>query len=192
MLKSLYAEDFRMNDDFLNTLKKHIDSGAIVPNEMSKTQIHNFGESMKGINEFIGAVQVLNINLAKVKNLSEKIEWIDEMLKSEKNDSTTAMLKMQKSTHIANLKYVVDGTKFIGVALFGTQLSCVVNGREFALCVENPLNHNAPLAYCAQKLDEINALTLALNQRLNSDDLGADSALSQQFSQTMPQNLFAK
>lgn len=160
-----------MNDDFLKTLKKHIDDGVIeaVPQKISKTQIHNFGESMKGINEFIGAVQVLSLNLNKVKNLSEKIEWIDEVLKTEDNKNTILMLNMQKNTHISNIKYVIEGTKFIGVALFDTNLSCVVNGSEFRLFIENPLNiKNGTFEYCAQKLDEIDLLIARLNNALNN------------------------
>lgn len=160
-----------MGDDFLKTLKKHIDDGIIeaVPQKISKTQIYNFGESMKGINEFIGAVQVLSLNLMKVKNLSEKIEWIDEVLKTESNKNTILMLNMQKSSHISNIKYVVEGTKFIGVALFDTNLSCVINGNEFTLFVENPLSiKNGTFAYCAQKLSEIDILIARLNNALNN------------------------
>lgn len=160
-----------MSDDFLKTLKKHIDDGIIeaVPHKISKTQIHNFGESMKGINEFIGAVQVLSLNLNKVKNLSEKIEWIDEVLKTEDNKNTISMLNMQKSSHISNIKYVVEGTKFIGVVLFDTNLSCVINGSEFTLFVENPLSiKNGTFAYCTHKLNEIDMLIARLNNMLNS------------------------
>ena len=159
-----------MSEDFLKTLKKHIDEGTIeaVPQKISKTEIHNFGESMKGINEFIGAVQVLSLNLTKIKNLSEKIEWIDELLKTEGNKNTISMLNMQKSTHISNMKYVACGTKFIGVALFDTNLSCVVNGVEFTLFVENPLNiKDGVFAYCTQKLGEIDMLIARLNNALS-------------------------
>ena len=79
-----------MEKDILATLKKHIDSGAIepTPKEVSRAQIHTFGENMKGINEFIGAVQMLSLNLNKIKNLSEKIEWINDLLSQESNENT--------------------------------------------------------------------------------------------------------
>lgn len=169
------------NSDFLATLQKHIDSGVIeaVPSKITKAQIHNFGESMKGINEFIGAVQVLSANLGKIKNLSEKIEWINELLRNEKNENTITMLNMQKSTHSANIKYVVDGTKFIGVELFGTNLSCAVNGSTFSISVENPLNAGDMSGFCAQKISEIDALLKTLNYALNHNDAesSADSAM---------------
>lgn len=166
------------NSDFLATLKKHIDSGVIeaVPSKITKGQIHNFGESMKGINEFIGAVQVLGVSLNKIKNLSEKIEWINELLRSEKNENTLIMLNMQKSTHSANIKYVVDGTKFIGVELFGTNLSCAVNGSVFNISVENPLNADNVSKFCAQKISEIDTILKALNCALNHND-DAESAM---------------
>lgn len=186
-----------MGDDFLKTLKKHIDDGIIeaVPQKISKTQIHNFGESMKGINEFIGAVQVLSLNLTKVKNLSEKIEWINDLLAQEDNENTASMLRMQKNTHIANIKYVCGEAKFLGVNLFGTSLSCVVSGKEFALCVESPIEVkkvHIP-SYCTEKLQMIESLMSALNARLYSDDendgadrdSSADSAMIRDYAENL-------
>lgn len=167
------------NSNFLATLKKHIDSGVIevAPSKITKAQIYNFGESMKGINEFIGAVQVLNINLSKIKNLSEKIEWINELLRSEKSENTITMLNMQKRTHSANIKYVVDGTKFIGVELFGTNLSCTVNGSVFSISVENPLKAGDMSGFCVQKITEIDTLLKALNYALNHNNDDAESTM---------------
>lgn len=163
-----------MEKDILATLKKHIDSGVIepMPKEVTKTQIHKFGENMKGINEFIGAVQMLNLNLNKIKNLSEKIEWINDVISQESNENNISMLRMQKNAHIANIKYVCGEAKFLGVNLFGVNLSCVVNGKDFSLCVESPIEVrkvHIP-SYCTEKLQMIESLMSALNARLYSDD----------------------
>ncbi len=172
-----------MEKDILATLKKHIDSGVIepMPKEVTKTQIHKFGENMKGINEFIGAVQMLSLNLNKIKNLSEKIEWINDLLAQEDNENTASMLRMQKNAHIANIKYVCGEAKFLGVNLLGTNLSCVANGKEFALCVENPLELKGTHipTYCTEKLLEIEDLMRRLNNKLHNideDDGAVDSA----------------
>ena len=174
-----------MEKDILATLKKHIDSGAIepTPKEVSRAQIHTFGENMKGINEFIGAVQMLSLNLNKIKNLSEKIEWINDLLSQESNENTASMLRMQRNAHIANIKYVCGEAKFLGVNLFGTNLNCVVRGKEFAISVENPLNLKGTHfpTYCTEKLLEIEDLMQKLNNRLHNiddSDNAVDSAES--------------
>ena len=171
--------------DILATLKKHIDSGVIepMPKEVTKTQIHKFGENMKGINEFIGAVQMLSLNLNKVKNLSEKIEWINDLLAQEDNENTASMLRMQKNAHIANIKYVCGEAKFLGVNLFGTSLSCVANGKEFSTNVENPLELKGTHipTYCTEKLLELEDLMRRLNNKLHNideDDGAVDTAES--------------
>ena len=173
-----------MEKDILATLKKHIDDGIIeaMPKEVSKAQIHKFGENMNGINEFIGAVQMLSLNLNKVKNLSEKIEWINDLLSQESDENTISMLRMQRNAHIANIKYVCGEAKFLGVNLLGTNLSCVANGKEFSISVENPLELKGTHipSYCTEKLLEIDDVMQRLNNRLhNIDDENAiDSAES--------------
>ncbi|WP_181881739.1 flagellar FLiS export co-chaperone [Helicobacter sp. MIT 14-3879] len=168
-----------MQKNILATLKKHIDSGIIeaTPKKVTKIQIHNFGENMKGINEFIGATQILSINLSKIKNLSEKIEWINELLKQEENKNTASMLKTQKNAHLANIKFVIDGAVFMGVKLFDTKLSCIVNKMIFNLNIENPLNYidNNMFEYCNEKLDEINLIMEKINSRLNDVDKDSNS-----------------
>lgn len=163
-----------MEKDILATLKKHIDDGVIeaTPKEVSKAQIHTFGENMKGINEFIGAVQMLSLNLNKIKNLSEKIEWINDLLSQERDENTIAMLRMQRNAHIANIKYVCSEAKFLGLNLFDTNLSCIANGKEFGISVKNPLDLKGTHfpSYCAERLLEIDELMTALNNRLHNID----------------------
>lgn len=174
------------DSDFLKSLKKHIDDGIIeaMPSTITKAQIHNFGETMKGINEFIGAIQVLSLNVTKIKNLSEKIEWINELLKSETNENTITMLNMQKSTHISNIKYVIDVTKFLGVSLFDTNLSCVIGGKIFSINVESPLKFNDNmLVFCNQKIEELDNLIANLNHSLNGKSESADSAMLDSFNE---------
>lgn len=161
------------NDDMLATFKKHL-AGVEqdIQVNLTKTQIHNFGENMKGINEFIGAAQTLNVNLNKIKNLSEKIHWIDDLLKQETNANAIQILRTERQTHIANIKYTLENAKFLGVGLFDVELSCVVSGRKFSLNVANPLEFidDNMLEYCAAKSDELNEMLLKVSQRLNSED----------------------
>lgn len=161
------------NDDILATFKKHLSEvEQEVQINLTKTQIHNFGENMKGINEFIGAAQTLNVNLSKIKNLSEKIQWIDDLLKQEANESTIKILNTERQTHIANIKYMLGNSKFMGIELFDTELSCVVNGKRFSLNIESPLNFidDNMLEYCTLKNEELSKLLLQISQRLNGQD----------------------
>lgn len=183
-----------MEKDFLSALKKHIDSGVIEPElqKITKAQIHNFGENMKGINEFIGAIQTLNVNLTKIKNLSEKIEWINELLRQEENANTIAMLNMQKNAHIANIRYVIEGATFLGVRLFNADLSCAVEGSVFSMQTGNPLESGDMLIYCNEKLGEIEILVRQLNEKLNGDkDESLESAESANADEILRKNPFA-
>ena len=70
----------------------------------------------------------------------------------------------------------------MGVNLLGTNLSCVANGKEFSISVENPLELKGTHipSYCTEKLLEIDDVMQRLNNRLhNIDDENAiDSAES--------------
>lgn len=165
-----------MQKDILAILKKHVEDGIIetTPKKVSKLQIHNFGESMKGINEFIGAMQMLSLNLNKIKALSEKIDWINDILKE--GDKEDAMLSSQRDSHLAGIKEICENASFIGIKLFDTQIACVASGIDFSINVENPLNDISSITwYCNERLEEIDALTSRLNNTLNSIDEGVES-----------------
>lgn len=186
-------------NDALAIFKRHL--SGISEIESPKLPSHNFGNNMKGVNEFIGAVQTLSINLTKIKNLSEKIAWIDELLgqgsaenapsaanaansgaesgsagqnaengSAEKSVENALLLKSERDSHTANIKYVLAHSKFMGVELFGSDLSCAFGGAEFAINVQNPLETEHPLDYCLAKIDELGELLGRLSAKLNSDE----------------------
>lgn len=170
--------------NILETFKKYqqeASGGEIASEHLTKTQIYNFGENMKGINEFIGAAQSLMVNLTKIKNVSEKIAWIDEAAQ----DSNNSAIRLERSAHVTNIKYLVANAQFMGVQLYDTNLTCAVNGRIFSTNVANPaqfLDENVDIAeYCTQKINEINALLARLNNALLSEE---NDSLEQEFSQS--------
>lgn len=166
-----------MNDnDVLSAFKKHL--ADINLNEENKTiltksQIHNFGENMKGVNEFIGAIQTLNVNISKIKDIFLKVQWIDDLLQQEKNINTIELLKSEKQNHIIDINYVLENSKFMGIALFDIELSCCVNGKLFKLNVENPLNfiNDNVVEYCNQKEEDLNLVILQISQSLSGDNI---------------------
>ena len=62
--------------DILAILKKHVDSN-LETKKIEKS--HRFAENMKGVNEFIGALQTLNMKLSKIIKLCEIIESINDL-----------------------------------------------------------------------------------------------------------------
>ena len=70
------------NDDILATFKKHLSGIEEIDSSFTKTHIHNFGETMKGINECIGAVQIINLNLHKIKNMPSDFNYRNYDLKA--------------------------------------------------------------------------------------------------------------
>lgn len=162
--------DKLMEDKILATFKKHLSGIDELQTNVSKSQIYNFGENMKGVNEFIGAVQMLGINLSKIKNLFEKIAWIDDLLKQESNTNTSQMLHTERQTHIVNIEHIVQNAKFMGIGLFDTELSCVVNGIAFSVNIANPLLSDDGLEYCTNKQEELNQILSQISQALNNDE----------------------
>lgn len=161
------------NSDILATFRKHL-SGIDEVRELSSTQIYNFGENMKGINEFIGAAQTLSLNLSKIRNLCEKIAWIDDLSKQESDEGTIRMYHTERNAHIANIKYILQGAKFMGIGLFDTELSCSINGRFFSINVASPLDEENMLEYCVAREDEVRETLSAVSRQLNGDE-SADS-----------------
>ncbi len=180
----LNIKGFSLNNSILETLKKHIEENDLesalqnteaTKAKLTKTQIHNFGENMKGINEFIGAAQALSLNLSKIRNLNDKIEYIDELLSENKEQSF--VLKTQRNAHITNIKYIISNATFLGVELFDTNLSCVVSGNIFSLNIANPINYieNNLSIYCNEKIEEISKLLSNLNNALNAKEQNVES-----------------
>lgn len=160
------------NNDILATFKKHLSGIEEVDSSFTKTQIHNFGETMKGINEFIGAVQTINMNLNKIKDLCEKIQWIDDLLITESNTSTIQSMQTEKQNYLSNIQHIIDNAKFMGIALFDVELSCIINGKQFSLDVSSPINflNDDIYNYCSVKINELNMLQSQISKRLSGED----------------------
>lgn len=160
------------NDDILATFKKHLSGIEEIDSSFTKTHIHNFGETMKGINEFIGAVQIINLNLHKIKNLVEKIQWIDDLLNTESNAQTMQSMQTERQNYLSNIEHLVDNAKFMGIALFDVELSCLINGRQFNLDVASPINfiNDDLYGYCSIKINELNMLQSQISKCLSGED----------------------
>lgn len=160
------------NDDILATFKKHLSGIKEIDSSFTKMQIHNFGETMKGINEFIGAVQTINLNLSKIKDLAEKIQWIDDLLLAESSASTANTMQTERQNYLSNIQHLIDNTKFMGIYLFDIELSCVINGRQFHLDISSPINflNDDIYEYCSIKINELNMLQSQISKCLSGED----------------------
>lgn len=158
------------NKDILATFKKHID--GIEDNcikNMSKYQIHRFSENIKGINEFIGAAQSISVKITKIKKLAEKIGYIDELLETPSDN--LEQLKQNRASHISNIETIMQDSTFIGIQLFDTELSCVINGKEIKLNVKNPMQYmdNSIIEYCQEVQNEISKILSLISNLMASD-----------------------
>lgn len=156
------------NNDILATFKKHLSNIKELDCDISNNQIHNFGETMKGINEFIGAIQTLSLNLTKIKDVFEKIEWIDDL----SNVESTLNLQTERHNYLSSIRHIVDNTKFMGIALFDVELSCAMNGKQFSLNISSPINHlnDDIYGYCIAKINELNILQSQISKCLSEQN----------------------
>lgn len=158
------------NNDILATFKKHIE--GINNNEtknMTKSQIYRFSENIKGINEFIGASQTILIKISKIKNIAEKIQYLDELLESQSNDLYE--LEQNKQSNINEIKNIVKNANFIGISLFDTTLFCNINGKEITLDIQNPINYidNGLINFCQEIQNEINKTLVKISNLISID-----------------------
>lgn len=156
------------NIDMLATFKKYVESEH--SKSMTKSQIHRFSENIKGINEFIGASQIILLNISKIKKIVEKIECLDEF------DSKSSI-----KGYMNDINHIVDNTVFMGIKLFDTELSCNFNGVFFSLNVTNPLNFSDDIyGYCIEMQDKISNTISSLSAVLtmDSDDIDYNISLN--------------
>lgn len=155
--------------DILAILKKHVDSNLDVK-KIEKA--HRFGETMKGVNEFIGALQTLNMKLSKIIKLCEIIESINDL------DALDSIQLLNKQKH-QNMVEDLCLSSFLGVNLFDTELSCALNGEVFSFYIESPSNYfdNNIIGFCIQKQDELNLILKEISRNLESknNDVRVDS-----------------
>lgn len=146
--------------DILAILKKHVDSN-LETKKIEKS--HRFAENMKGVNEFIGALQTLNMKLSKIIKLCEIIESINDL------DALDSIQLLNKQKH-ENMVEDLCQSSFLGINLFNTELSCALNGKIFSFYIESPSNYfdNKIIGFCVQKQDELNLILKEISQNLES------------------------
>lgn len=158
-----------MDNNILDIFKKHIgDIGGINTNKqdfsttlnatyMKNACVKQFSEDMKGANEFIGALQKLDISLKKIAKL------LSENMYSDANSDTLG----------EEIKLMSQNCTFMNVALFDSELALSTQEREFKITIESPkLNSdyigaldkiNSQRNQIAELLSEIN------NEMLNKE-----------------------
>ena len=107
--------------DILATLKKHIgDIDFSQDMESKNLRIHNFGEDMKSINEFAGALQTLQICFGKILHLAHTLN---------QNPTSQTTIKAQIQEHITECR-------FLGKDLFDSSMS--IKAGATIITLENP------------------------------------------------------
>lgn len=129
----------------LDILKKHL--GEVE----GKTQFNamQICDQINDANDFIGALQVLELTLKKlVNNLNQRAQS-DDIQKRELDAINTQL---------------IQNCSFMGTALFGNIFNVFVGQKEFKLEVYNPLlilensDYDGMLAYVEDKKDEISSM----------------------------------
>lgn len=136
----------------LNILKKHLGDVS----DVSAFEAKQICSQINDANDFIGALQVLDINLKKIhKNISERVS--DENLDD-----------IQKRTLDANTSQLIQNCAFMGAALYDNIFKVYVGKQLFEFEISNPLlvleksNYEGVLAYIEDKREEISGILVDL------------------------------
>lgn len=179
-----------LNDEILNTLKKHLkdidgaDFGNIKTTH-SKNKILKFGEDIKSANEFIGALQVLDITIKKIIAEARKIDT--ELLED----------KIQLDCVIFNIEQWIQKCSFMGTNLFDTTISTSIGNSSIELEINSPLNFALQrdfdnlMHYLEDKREEIKQKLALISQNL-SNEKKEDQDYHQNFSQGFDAKDFLK
>ena len=139
----------------LSTLQSHLHTTASNPHK-------RFGEDSKGLNEFIGALQITNISLTKILKEIESCE-LEDCVSAEE-------LQTLQNNACVRIEEIIQNTKFMGTPLFDTPLSAKVNGSMKDICFDNPLalsqDFSAMKGFIEDKRTESNDLLLELSEAL--------------------------
>lgn len=137
----------------LHILKKHLGD---FQNTKSEFQTKEFCEQISDANDFIGALQVLNLSLKKLaKNIKDRSNDAE-------NNATLDSLSSA----------LVQNCSFMGASLFDNAFKVNVNKQDFSFEIQNPLlilensDHKGVLAYIEDKLEEISSLLTELSQAI--------------------------
>ncbi|WP_158654725.1 MULTISPECIES: flagellar FLiS export co-chaperone [unclassified Helicobacter] len=179
-----------LNKEILNTLKKHLkdiegtDFESIGATH-SKNKILKFGEDIKSANEFIGALQVLDITIRKIIAEARKIDT--ELLED----------AVQLNCTTFNIEQLIQKCSFMGKGLFDVTMATTMGDCEIELEVASPLNFalqkdfDSLIQYLEDKREEIKQKLALISQNI-SNSKKEDNAYHQDFSQDFKAKDFLK
>lgn len=133
----------------------------------SSTQnaLKQFSEDSKGLNEFIGVLQLGNIALGKIEREFDRLDSIEI-------EETNPAYINAKSTVLVQVENIIKANVFLGVPIFETNFSSKVHGQLHEICFENPLKAKDIAfmrAYIKDKKQEASELLSLLSNALLSD-----------------------
>lgn len=140
----------------LQILKKHL--GEV--EAMGKFKATQLCSQINDINDFIGALQVLDLALKKIQ------QSLNERLSDLKLDD------MQKRALDANVSQLIQNCSFMGTALFGNIFNVYAGKELFEFEIANPLlvleksDFEGVLSYIEDKREEISTLLAKMAQVL--------------------------
>lgn len=144
-----------MNNE-LNVLKKHLGEVESV-SEFRASQICS---EINDANDFIGALQVLDLSLKKVqKNIQDRTNDLN-------------LDDLQKRTLDANTSQLIQNCSFMGTALYDNIFNVYVGQQLFEFEIANPLlvlekgGYEGVLAYIEDKRDEIKGILSSLGNAI--------------------------
>ncbi len=138
--------------------------------ETSQQANKRFGEDIKGVNEFIGALQSAQIVLTKILKIAQGCLYdATDLQQAQMSESE---LDSKKALAISEITSLVAEAQFLGTPLFDTNLSANINGAKQSICFASPLSlspdFHALSVYVQEKQDESMQLLLLLSEVLST------------------------
>lgn len=159
------------NKEILATFKKHLEgidktqNESIPSNPIYKThKIKQFGEDMKSANEFIGALQILDIALSKIITQAEKLIAEEDFIDKD----------FIENNLLIEIKSIIQNCTFLSTPLFDTTLSISCDGEEIELEAFSPLlytnngGYKNMLAYLEDKKAEVQNTLLKVSEKISN------------------------
>lgn len=164
-----------LDQKVLETLKKHLKDidGAefnIKEARQSKVKTLKFGEDIKSANEFIGALQTLDIALKKI------------ILEAKKADVQS---NIQLDCITFNIQGLIENCNFMGVGLFDATMSTALGDTEVQLEVISPMSFvlqndfDSVIQYLEDKREEIKQKLAFISQKISGDLSAQDTCANE-------------
>lgn len=137
------------------------------PQQTLKSANQKLGATYKGVNEFIGMLQVASSKLNQMLKILLACSF-DEV------DITSAQIPLTelsiKTTQALNEIQEIAKAQFLGIAIFDTPLSTHMLDTHFSICIQSPMalapDTKAMSAYIEEKLQETQSLLTLLSEML--------------------------